>query len=109
MLRQNTQSVVQLLPLAQLKPLTDSDWLKVKKPKFVYGVKVRWLPLDDCFDWGVVAGVFYSYSRHLKSWSWCYLIVLDSSSFSYSWCKFDVAWEEDLEGVELAKLSPGAI
>lgn len=70
-------------------------------PLFNYGDVLRWRGIDDS-DWGIAIGRFYGYALHSKSWQWCYLLWLDSSSKSAAWCQIDTAWEEDLESYETA-------
>jgi hypothetical protein len=70
---------------------------KAKTPLFLYGDKLRWIPLNGASDWGTVIGRFYSFASHHCSWQWCYLIWLDKDSPSSVWAVADTAWEEDLE------------
>jgi hypothetical protein len=69
-------------------------------PRFLYGDKLRWVPISGNTDWGTVIGRFYSFASHQCSWCWCYLIWLDKESPSSIWAVADTAWEEDLESVE---------
>lgn len=68
-----------------------------KPPRFLYGDKLRWIPLKGDSGFGTVIGRFYSFASHLCSWEWCYLIWLDKESPSSVWAVADTAWEEDLE------------
>jgi hypothetical protein len=69
-------------------------------PRFLYGDKLRWIPINGNTDWGTVIGRFYSFASYRCSWCWCYLIWLDKNSPSSVWAIADIAWEEDLEPVE---------
>ncbi|HEY9602089.1 MAG TPA: hypothetical protein V6C85_10800 [Allocoleopsis sp.] len=64
-------------------------------PRYQEGDRVRWRPLADTTNWGVVIGRFYA--RHLCRWTVGYLIRLDRDSPSAAWTVADTAWEEDLE------------
>lgn len=66
-------------------------------PRYKEGDRVRWRPLTNHTDWGIVTGRYYTYSRHRCSWAVCYLIRLDKDSPSAAWTSADTAWEEDLE------------
>ncbi len=70
-----------------------------KPPHFLYGDKVRWIPVNGDSDFGTVIGRFYSFASHHCSWKWCYLIWLDKESPSSVWAIADTAWEEDLEAM----------
>ena len=39
--------------------------------------------------------------KPLCYWTWCYLIWLSQDSRSAAWTVADVAWEEDLEPLEM--------
>lgn len=64
-------------------------------PRYQEGDRVRWRPLTDTTNWGVVIGRFYA--RNLCRWTVGYLIRLDRDSPSAAWTVADTAWEEDLE------------
>ncbi len=66
-------------------------------PRYQEGDHVRWRPLADNTDCGVVIGRFYTYVLHQSDWAICYLIWLDQDSPSAAWTVADTAWEEDLE------------
>ncbi len=66
-------------------------------PQYKEGDRVRWRPLTNYTDWGIVIGRYYNYSRHRCVWAVCYLIRLDEDSPSAAWTATDTAWEEDLE------------
>jgi hypothetical protein len=68
-----------------------------KMPSYLYGDKLRWIPVNSDSDFGTVIGRFYSFASHHCSWQWCYLIWLDKESPSSTWVVADTAWEEDLE------------
>ena len=70
------------------------------QPRFVDGERVRSKPLDgDEVDFGIVIGHFYAHAAHLASWGWKYLVFLDRTSQSRSFCLADTAWEEHLESI----------
>jgi hypothetical protein len=64
-------------------------------PRYQEGDRIRWRPLTNSTDWGIVIGRFYA--RHQCQWAICYLIWLDPDSPSAAWTVSDTAWEEDLE------------
>ncbi len=75
-------------------------------PAFTLGDRVRWKPIDsDPTDFGTIIGFFYAYNlaadspteNHLHHWHWKYLIFLDPTSESHSFCLADTAWENHLE------------
>jgi hypothetical protein len=66
-------------------------------PRFLYGDKVRLVPVGSEPEWGVVIGRFYSYAVHRCRWLWRYILWLDQASFSASWVVATTAWEEDIE------------
>lgn len=73
----------------------------VEMPQFLYGDRLRWLSDGQATDWGTVIGRFYSFASHSCCWRWCYLIWLDPDSPSSSWITADIAWEDDLEPMQL--------
>jgi len=70
---------------------------EAEPPRFLYGDKLRWIPVNGDSDFGTVIGRFYSFASHHCSWQWCYLIWLDKESPSAVLAVADTAWEEDLE------------
>ena len=66
-------------------------------PHFLYGDRVRLVPVSGDREWGVVIGRFYNYAAHRCRWMWRYILWLDKASFSASWIVATTAWEEDLE------------
>jgi hypothetical protein len=66
-------------------------------PHFLYGDRVRLVPVCGDREWGVVIGRFYNYAAHRCRWMWRYILWLDQTSFSASWIVATTAWEEDLE------------
>ena len=64
-------------------------------PRYQEGDRVRWQPLSNTTDWGVVMGRFYA--RHQCQWAIGYLIWLDPDSPSAACTVTDMAWEEDLQ------------
>jgi len=66
-------------------------------PRFLYGDKLRIVPLGSDTESGVVIGRFYNYAAHRCRWMWCYILWLSQASFSASWLVAITAWEEDLE------------
>ncbi|HAZ48762.1 MAG TPA: hypothetical protein DDW76_09575 [Cyanobacteria bacterium UBA11369] len=75
------------------------------KPRFLYGDKVRWIPVEGNTDWGIILGYFYAYARHQRQWSWKYIVLLDKDCSSSRWAVADTAWEEDLEILSLEVVS----
>ncbi|MBD2069801.1 hypothetical protein H6F93_20175 [Leptolyngbya sp. FACHB-671] len=75
----------------------------VEIPQFLYGDRLQWLSNGEATDWGVVIGRFYSFAPHSCRWTWCYLLWLDPNSLSSNWISADIAWEEDLEPMEVGK------
>jgi len=73
----------------------------VELPRFLYGDRLRWLSSGEMTDWGIAIGRFYSFAPHRCGWHWCYLIWLDPDSPSAAWIKADMAWEDDLEPLEV--------
>jgi hypothetical protein len=78
-----------------------TDFPHVEPPRFVEGDRLRWIGPGDLADWGVAIGRFYSFASHCRCWRWCYLIWLDVDSPSAAWVRADIAWEEDLEPLEV--------
>jgi hypothetical protein len=72
-------------------------------PRFLYGDKLRIVPLGSDTESGVVIGRFYNYAVHRCRWMWCYILWLDPTSFSASWLVAITAWEEDL-GAEIEEV-----
>ncbi len=70
-------------------------------PRFLEGDRLRWIAQGEPTDWGVAIGRFYSFAPHQRCWTWCYLIWLDADSPSAAWVRADIAWEEDLESLEV--------
>jgi hypothetical protein len=94
-------------PLSQLHlspPAIDlpTDFpVNAEMPKFLYGDRLCWLSQGEITDWGIVIGRFYSFAPHRCCWCWCYLIWLDPDSPSFAWVRADIAWEDDLEPLEM--------
>ncbi len=84
-------------PVSADLPVDFPDTAKTRR--FLYGEKLRWVGSDT--DWGIVIGRFYSFAPHRCSWTWCYLIWLSQDSASAAWTLADIAWEEDLEPLEM--------
>jgi hypothetical protein len=85
------------LEFAQAVDLPSSFPDSALTPRFLYGDKLRIVPLGSDTESGVVIGRFYNYAVHRCRWMWCYILWLDSTSFSASWLVAITAWEEDLE------------
>jgi hypothetical protein len=66
-------------------------------PRFLYGDKLRLVPLGNETETGVVIGRFYNYATHRCRWMWCYIWWLSQGSFSAEWLVATTVWEEDLE------------
>jgi hypothetical protein len=73
----------------------------VERPRFLEGDHLRWIAQGELTDWGIAIGRFYSFAHHHRCWTWCYLIWLDADSPSAAWVKVDIAWEADLELLEV--------
>jgi hypothetical protein len=78
-----------------------ADFPDVEMPHFLYGDRLRWLSNGETTDWGIAIGRFYSFAPHCCRWCWCYLIWLDADSPSAAWVKADIAWEDDLEPMDM--------
>ncbi|HEY9620670.1 MAG TPA: hypothetical protein V6C78_09890 [Crinalium sp.] len=72
-------------------------------PKFRVGDRVRWFRVPTQ-DFGVVADCFYGSEGSVQAEGWHYLIRLDSRSPSFSHCKEDYGFEDDLELVEAGEV-----
>ncbi|NEQ18601.1 MAG: hypothetical protein F6K28_00260 [Microcoleus sp. SIO2G3] len=66
-------------------------------PRFLYGDRVRLIPVSGDTESGMVIGRFYNYAAHRCRWMWRYILWLDQASFSASWVVATTAFEEDLE------------
>ncbi len=87
------------LPSAAIDlPTTFPD---VEPPRFLEGDRLQWIAQGEPTDWGRVIGRFYSFAHHYRRWTWCYLIWLDTDSPSAAWVRADIAWEADLELLEV--------
>jgi hypothetical protein len=73
----------------------------VERPRFLEGDRLQWIAHGETTDWGVAIGRFYSFAHHHRCWTWCYLIWLDTDSPSAAWVRADLAWEADLEPLEV--------
>jgi hypothetical protein len=73
----------------------------VEPPRFLEGDLLQWIAQGESTDWGVAIGRFYSFAPHRRCWTWCYLIWLDANSPSAAWVRVDIAWEADLELLEV--------
>jgi hypothetical protein len=78
-----------------------ANFPNVQTPRYLYGDKLRWISNGETTDWGVAIGRFYSFAPHCCRWRWSYLIWLAPDSPSSGWLKADVAWEDDLEPLEV--------
>ena len=67
---------------------------KIPPPLFALGTAVRWNSASG--DCGLVIGMRYIWSKHLKSRQYQYYIAFNADSPSYKWTKFDWGWQEDL-------------
>jgi hypothetical protein len=100
-------SCEQVKPLSQLHlspPAIDlpADFpVNAEMPKFLYGDRLCWLSQGEITDLGIVIGRFYSFAPHRCCWCWCYLLWLDPNSPSAAWVRADIAWEDDLEPLEM--------
>lgn len=87
------------LAIPQASPEIPANFPQGPTPRYKEGARVRWRPLTNHTDWGIVTGRYYTYCRHRCSWAVCYLIRLDKDSPSAAWTVSDTAWEEDLEAL----------
>ncbi len=78
-----------------------ANFPNVQTPRYLYGDKLCWISNGETTDWGVAIGRFYSFAPHCCRWRWSYLIWLAPDSPSSGWLKADVAWEDDLEPLEV--------
>jgi hypothetical protein len=67
--------------------------------KFNVGDRVRWFRVPTK-DFGVVIGRFYSLESSVQAVGWHYSIQLDPDSPSFTHCKIDYGFEDDLERFE---------
>lgn len=93
----STLITIELNFLAQSVALAEDFPRNSLSAYFQMGDKVRWKPIAEEPDWGMVIGRFYAYAQHRHHWSWKYVVWLDKNSPSSTWVVADVAWEEDLE------------
>lgn len=88
--------LIEVSPSCKLTP----NFADALTPRFLDGARVRWVAVDENREWGVVMGRFYAFALHLCSWTWRYVVWLDSDSPSAEWIVADTAWENDLEPME---------
>lgn len=74
----------------------------VAPAKFRLGDRVRWFRVPTQ-DFGTVVNCFYSTEGSVQALGWHYLIQLDPRSSSFTHCKFDLGFEDDLAVLELEK------
>lgn len=72
-------------------------------PKFSIGDEVVWAYVE-AHDYGVVIGCVWTTRSVHQVTGWHYLIRLHPNSFSYSFCKQDWAYEQDLQLLSEFKL-----
>jgi hypothetical protein len=68
-------------------------------PRFIYGDRLRYMPLD-CkaeTDRGIVIGRYYCYASHRTVWMWRYILWLAPDSPSAAWLNATAVWEDNLE------------
>ena len=73
-------------------------------PRYKEGDRVRWQPLSENTDWGIVIGRYYTYAQHRCDWAIYYLIRLDKDSPSAAWTVTDTAWEDDIEAIASSEI-----
>jgi hypothetical protein len=68
-------------------------------PRFIYGDRLRYIPLDRKAetDRGIVIGRYYCYASHHTVWMWRYILWLAPNSPSAAWLKATAVWEDNLE------------
>lgn len=76
------------------------NFAKAVLPRYSEGTRVRWKPINDNNEWGVIIGRFYAFASHRCDWMWRYIVFLDIDSPSADWVAADTAWEDDLEPME---------
>lgn len=72
-------------------------------PKFSLGDRVCWHRVPSC-DFGVVRDRFYGTEGSVQATGWHYLVELAPQSPSFSHCKEDYGFEEDLEFVDQGQI-----
>lgn len=72
-------------------------------PKFSSGDRVCWFRVPTQ-DFGVVTDRFYGLEGSVQAEGWHYLIRLDPQSPSFSHCKEDYGFEDDLECIEAGEV-----
>ena len=75
-------------------------------PKFSIGDEVVWAYVE-AHDYGVVVSRVWTTRSVHQVTGWHYLVCLHPNSFSYSFCKQDWAYEQDLQLLEEFKLLEG--
>lgn len=75
-------------------------------PKFSLGDEVVWAYVK-AHDYGTIVDRVWTTGTVHKVTGWHYLVRLHSNSFSYSFCKEDWAYEQDLQLLEEFKLPGG--
>lgn len=75
-------------------------------PKFSLGDEVVWAYVK-AHDYGTIVDRVWTTGTVHKVTGWHYLVRLHSNSFSYSFCKEDWAYEQDLQLLEEFKLLGG--
>lgn len=75
-------------------------------PKFSVGDEVVWAYVE-AHDYGVVVERVWTTGTVHKVTGWHYLVRLHPTSFSYSFCQEDWAYEQDLQLLPAFKLLEG--
>ncbi|MEW6499003.1 MAG: hypothetical protein AB1589_41915 [Cyanobacteriota bacterium] len=74
-------------------------------PRFIYGDRLRLCPVsingesETDTDRGRCIGHYLAFAPHRCEWMWKYVIWLDKTSLSASWCVATTAWEDELDPV----------
>lgn len=78
----------------------------VAPPKYTFGTPCRWVPQPHR-DWGIVIGQVYAPDERDDPirWSWVYLLLLHPDSPSWGWIVADWVDEDDLEPLDLSRIS----
>jgi hypothetical protein len=84
-------------------PISKAEETWQSLAKFNIGDRVCWFRVPTQ-DFGVVTDRFYGLEGSVQAEGWHYLIRLDPQSPSFSHCKEDYGFEDDLECVEAGEV-----
>jgi hypothetical protein len=89
--------------------LSDNFPDDVHPPRFSDGDHLRLCPVpingetETEADTGRCIGHYFAFAPHRCEWMWKYVIWLDKTSLSASWCVATTAWEDELDAVNQRK------